>query len=159
MRRGKYQPAQLTFSWEELHVSPSPSPGTEADSKTREAGSCFRFLVSLNVSDLDGLSGRTSPVFCRATEDETLEPSSGRWGNWGMGGPTGCWTLDGSEFPKDAAASSLSAILETRPIPEKYFLSPKACAGILRRASKRGKELDTHLKAGLEAVVAELTSS
>ncbi|MFR8687511.1 MAG: hypothetical protein ACLVFY_14745 [Bacteroides fragilis] len=34
--------------------------------------------------------------------------------------------------------------------PEKYCLSPKACRGILQRASKRGKELPPLLKAALE---------
>jgi hypothetical protein len=38
--------------------------------------------------------------------------------------------------------------------PEKYFLSAKACAGILRRAEKRGKELPTMLREALEEVVA-----
>lgn len=47
---------------------------------------------------------------------------------------------------------SLSEILESK-VSEKYYLSAKACAGILRRAEKRGKELPEHLKAALEAVV------
>lgn len=76
-----------------------------------------------------------------------------------MGGPTESWTLGGSECPSGAVVSSLSDILETGPVPRKFFLSPKACAGILRRASGRGKELDPALKAALEAVAAELTSS
>jgi hypothetical protein len=44
-------------------------------------------------------------------------------------------------FPNDDAVSSLSDILETGDVPQRYFLSPKACSGILRRAEKRGKEL------------------
>ncbi len=35
-------------------------------------------------------------------------------------------------------------------VPEKYYLSPKACQGILRRASARGKELPAILKKALE---------
>lgn len=38
-------------------------------------------------------------------------------------------------------------------VPEKYSLSPKACNGILARASKRGKELPLPLKNALENVV------
>jgi hypothetical protein len=50
------------------------------------------------------------------------------------------WTLNTSEFPRDAVVSSLSQVLA--PVaPPKYFLSPKACAGILRRAEKRKKKL------------------
>lgn len=36
----------------------------------------------------------------------------------------------------------------------KYYLSPKACLGILRRAERRGKELPKMLKDALEEVVA-----
>jgi DNA (cytosine-5)-methyltransferase 1 len=43
----------------------------------------------------------------------------------------------------------LSQILQTT-VPQKYYLSPKACLGILRRASVRGKELPLVLKAALE---------
>src|SRR5688500_12316253 len=34
------------------------------------------------------------------------------------------------ESPNDAAVCSLSQILETGPIPPRFFLSPKACSGI-----------------------------
>ena len=44
------------------------------------------------------------------------------------------------EFPKDAAESSLSQILEANA-PKKYYLSAMACAGILRRIERRGKAL------------------
>ena len=39
--------------------------------------------------------------------------------------------------------------------PKKYFLSPKACAGILRRAARRGKALPTILHHALQAVAGE----
>ena len=51
-----------------------------------------------------------------------------------------CWTPNTGESPKDAVESSLSAILQ-ESAPEKYFLSARACEGILRRAEKRGKKL------------------
>lgn len=35
-------------------------------------------------------------------------------------------------------------------VPERYFLSPKACRGILHRASARGKELPAVLRIALE---------
>jgi hypothetical protein len=44
----------------------------------------------------------------------------------------------------------LSAILQA-DAPEKYFLSKKACEGILRRAAKRGKQLPPMLTEALEA--------
>lgn len=82
-------------------------------------------------------------------------PSSGGWGNAGMASPTECWTLRTSESPSDAVVSSLSDILETRPVPPKYFLSLKAAAGILRRASRRGRELPAELLSALSRVAAE----
>jgi hypothetical protein len=42
--------------------------------------------------------------------------------------------------------------LETRDVPQRFFLSAKACAGILRRAERRGKALPPMLKEALEAV-------
>jgi hypothetical protein len=88
-----------------------------------------------------GWFGRTSPASCPATEDGTLEPSSGSWANSGMGSPTGFLTLSSSEFPSDAAVCSLSDVLETGEVPQRYFLSATACRGILRRAEKRGKPI------------------
>ncbi len=57
-----------------------------------------------------------------------------------------------SEWPNDAAVCLLSQVLETGSIPQKYYLSPKACAGILRRAEKRGKKLPCSLLRALEGI-------
>ena len=56
---------------------------------------------------------------------------------------------NGGAFPKEENVSTLSQILQTR-VPQKYYLTPRACLGILRRASVRGKELPPVLKAALE---------
>ena len=53
------------------------------------------------------------------------------------------------EYPSEENASRLSQILEDSA-PQKYCLSARACAGILNRASKRGKELPQELKDALE---------
>src|SRR3546814_7852157 len=66
-----------------------------------------------------------------------------------MGSPTAFSTLSTSEFPNGAVASSLSDILETGDLPQRYFLSAKACSGILRRAEKRGKTLPLALSRAL----------
>jgi hypothetical protein len=42
--------------------------------------------------------------------------------------------------------------LETSAVPQRFFLSPKACQGILRRAEKRGKLLPTQLEHALRMV-------
>lgn len=53
------------------------------------------------------------------------------------------------ESPKDERGSHLSQILEDSPHP-KYYLSAKACAGILNRADRRGKILPPKLREALE---------
>lgn len=59
------------------------------------------------------------------------------------------WTLNTGESPRDVRESSLSQILEEHP-PRKYYLSRKACLGILRRSAERGKGLPAKLKEALE---------
>ena len=53
------------------------------------------------------------------------------------------------ESPREENVSTLSQILQAQ-VPETYYLSPKACQGILLRASKRGKELPEVLRKALE---------
>lgn len=54
------------------------------------------------------------------------------------------------ESPNVAVASRLSQILEANA-PQKYYLSAKACLGIIRRAERRGKELPPTLREALMA--------
>ena len=74
-----------------------------------------------------------------------------------MGSPTGFLTLNTSEwnhtlgpFPSDGGVCSLSDILETGGVPQRFYLSARACAGILRRAEKRGRALPPSLQQALE---------
>jgi C-5 cytosine-specific DNA methylase len=141
---------QLTFLWAEPPARTSPSPGLERVLLETEALLPSNLCILLDEFVPVGWFGKTSPASCRST-NERLEPSSGSWGNAGMGSPTGFLTLSISEFHSAAVASSLSDILETGDLPQRYFLSPKACAGILRRAEKRGKELPLALREALTA--------
>ena len=148
---------QLTFWWEEPHASPSALPDFGKDSKTHAETSCLLTLQSLHVYGLDGLFGKTSPVSCRPTEDLILVPSSGGWCSWGTGSVTGFSTLNGCEhtgipMPSRNAGDvcSLSDVLETQPLPQRYCLSSKACLGILKRAERRGKKLPQMLRDALE---------
>ena len=140
-------------AWRREAAPAAPLPSTLRD-----------FVVSYN---LDGLFGRTCREFSPATEGATSRTSSARLGNAGILLPTGLWTLNGCEWtgcPEqfrsgDAGFGSsvcgLSDILET--VGEhlrKYCLSLKACAGILRRAASRGKDLPARLKAALLAQIA-----
>jgi hypothetical protein len=143
---------QSTFLLVEPHASLSASPDCVAGWPTHAETWPLNIFAWLNDCGPAGLFGRTSPVSCQATKDGTLVPSSGAWSNAGMGSPTGCLTLSISDWPSDGSVCSLSDILETGDVPQRYYLSPKACAGILRRAAKRGKELPPQLLAALQAV-------
>jgi hypothetical protein len=57
-------------------------------------------------------------------------------------------------FPNDGSVSSLSDILvETSAVPRRFFLSQKACAGILRRVERKKKTLPPLLLRVLKATV------
>lgn len=63
----------------------------------------------------------------------------------------GYWTHNIGESPNAAVESFLSRILQPmEDVPEKYYLSAKACRGILRRAKERGKQLPEELRIALE---------
>jgi hypothetical protein len=57
--------------------------------------------------------------------------------------------LNTGESPNVVDASTLSSILEVNA-PGKYYLSAKACKGILDRVEKRGKVIPPQLKDALE---------
>ena len=59
-------------------------------------------------------------------------------------------TLNTGPAPREPIHRSLSEILESDP-DAGYYLSGRACRGILRRAKERGKELPHQLKAALTA--------
>lgn len=152
--------AQLSiFSSEEPPASPSPSRDCERDWLTLGATSPSPSLPLLTSIAPSGFFGRTSPEFCRHQEGEISVPSCQGWQNSGMGGPTGFLTLSTSEhaafpapFPSDDGVCSLSDVLETGALPQRLFLTARACAGILRRAAARGKELPAPLEAALRQV-------
>ena len=152
--------SQLTFFAEAPPANHSASPDSERDWQTRVATSCSPLVPLLQSIGPAGWFGRTSPVSCHQTTEGTLAPSSGSWQNSGMGSPTAFLTLSTSEWNhtlapslKDDGVCSLSDILQdSGSVPQRYFLSAKACAGILRRAEKRGKVLPPALLAALKAV-------
>ena len=96
---------------------------------------------------------RMSQDCCRAIEDSTSPPSSVKWAKAGIVRRSRgeFWTVGISEWPNEGAECSLSQVLE-KDAPSKYLLSQKACSGILRRATKRGKTLPGMLQEALMAV-------
>ena len=130
----------------------------------------------LSIYDLDSWCGRTFPepspaehqkektsgVFSRRSPElrsvvfQSLDLTPGH-GNllgesyWELISP---WRGDASTLntgvsPREENGSSLSRILQEDP-PKRYYLTRKACLGILRRAVERGKELPEKLKRALE---------
>ena len=63
------------------------------------------------------------------------------------------WTRNSGECPSAARESTLLQILQDNA-PERYYLSARACEGILRRAERRGKVLPAMLREALEEAVA-----
>lgn len=120
----------------------------------------------------DTWSGKTSPERSAPTEEKTLPQSSKKRSKSQSRKPplflylkrdgpqaAASWVKDGAllgeysthsfgESPKDGVESRLSQILEDNPHP-KYYLSAKACRGILNRAERRGKDLPEALKTAL----------
>ncbi len=148
--------AQLTLFAEAPRANPSRSPAFARALLTHGEISPSPSLRSLTDTGLATSSGKMSLASCHQTEEGISLPSSEAWGNWGTGGLTGCWTRSMSEWTgslvpsrNDDGVCSLSDILVTGDVPQRYFLSPKACSGILRRAEKRGKDLPSQLHAAL----------
>ena len=128
----------------------------------------------------DTVSGRTSQALSPPTEEMISKLSSKQLSELKRKGSrclrlritdgrkrTYIWETDGAwltEFstlntgpsPSEEQESTLSQILLAE-VPQKYYLSPKACLGILRRASVRGKELPEVLRKALERQADGLT--
>lgn len=98
----------------------------------------------------DGCCLRTYPDSFPQTPAEISPSFSRRWPTSGFTtSPGECWTAATSECPNDGDASSSlpDVLLET--VPERFYLSPRAAAGILRRAQKRGRTLPQPLHQAL----------
>jgi len=128
---------QLTFWSEARHASHSASLGSDEGLMIREVISCSSISQLLGTFARLGSFGKMCPEYYPAMADAISDHSSRAWPNSGMGSLTGCLTLSSSEFPSDADVSSLLGILETGDLPQRYFLSAKACKGLIRRQERR----------------------
>ncbi len=160
----------------EHRVKTSVSPGNAPASTGNDPASTGPISASGSPSALSGLSGRTWQALCPPT---TVWTSHKSWlPSWAqmslfppMDGQAQVWplgrgdhvsgdssTLNTSECPNAAVVSSLSDVLEAHVHP-RFFLSPRAAAGILRRAEKRGRGLPESLQRSLEALAAQASVS
>ncbi len=106
----------------------------------------------------DGQLLRMSPDFYPQTGETISESSSTGFANSGIAWAGRYWTRKTSESRNAADACSLSQVLESE-VSERYYLSAKAAAGILRRAERRGKKLPERLEAALRTVAGRATPS
>lgn len=126
-----------------------------------------KYIIWENVAG--AFSSNKGEDFRRVLEEITQSnismPKSGKWATAGMVGNEGpggtfsvqhgdCLTLNFGECPNVENVSTLSMILEM-DVPDKYFLSAKACWGIIRRAETRNKEIPVILKIALLERIAE----
>ena len=147
-----------TSSAEEAPAKTCPLPDDALASLVSAAACSGTSFASWMMSAPLGCCLRTCRVYSLPTADEISQPSFEPLPSSGMAWPGGCLTHNSSEWPSDAAVSSLSDVLEApQNVPPKYYLSSRACAGILRRAERRGRELPQSLKLALEQVAAQQT--
>lgn len=158
-RKSKASTDQSSFLSEEPLANRSVWPADDPDwipAMVSWPSSFFAWLIAYAPN---GWFGKTSPVSCLFEADGTLVPSLGRWQSSGIGSRTEFWTLSTCEWTgfgepshNDDGVSSLWEIVETGGLPQRFFLTRKACEGILRRAEKRGRLLPPALREALEAV-------
>ena len=118
-------------------TSPEPSPAGNRRGRTSALSSRKLFeLSSIPYQFLDLTPGAGNLL--GAFYWEILSPWRGE-----------SLTLNTGASPRDAAVSTLWQILEDKPHP-RYYLTRKACLGILRRSSERDKPLPTALRSALE---------
>ena len=147
---------QALFQTEELSLEDSlvktyPWLENVLDLLAKEAHYSTKSPESPTKQKRSGSSSKTSPVYLTVNEERTWEQLSERWLTSGTAYPGGCLMLKTLESPSGGAvSSSLRDVLEIQPVPQKYFLSAKACQGILHRAAKRGKILPERLAKALE---------
>ncbi len=164
---------QSTFWPEERPASPSPSRANAAASPTNAATYASLSAKWPITSIQPGYSGKTYPASlvqwimrsdaCWENYVALVPPSNRQqdgntslaawWPDPGEPWHGGSWTPNGTEYPNaaDVSLSLLQEVLETGPLPTRYFLSETACQGILRRAAKRGKKLPPALERALKA--------
>ena len=127
-------------------VNPSRPPASERDWMTRAVNSLLPISTLLLDCARNGSSGKTFLV------ESTLpcRESSTRLQKAGIAVPGAYWTLSVSEYRRDAVDYSLSDILETGEVQQRYYLTPKAAQGYLNRCTDPTK-MPAELRAALIA--------
>ena len=110
-----------------------------APTEEKISGPCWKNLPAWNNQTLQFLDLRVGGA--GGAKPEQSPETDGLW----LGDSL---MLNIGESPREESVSLLSQILEDN-VPQKYYLSARACQGILARASRRGKPLPELLKNAL----------
>lgn len=113
-------------------------PERSAQTAEKTSAPCWKNLPAWKNQTLQFLDLRGG---ADGAKPEQLPEMDGPW----LGDSS---TLNIGECPREENVSLLSWILQV-DVPEKYYLSAKACRGILTRASRRGKKLQELLETAL----------
>jgi len=132
-----------------------PAPVRDASHHNRTQTTTPRPGSDPTTEDVTSLSSSESSVASPPTSPPTVGATGGSAAAPSAASPGVCWTLDISESPNGAVACSLSDVLQTGAVPQRFYLSAKAAQGILRRAEKRERVLPSALLLALRAVAAE----
>lgn len=149
----------LTLLSEAARARASVKRDSEEDCRTIDLVLHSRIASVLNRFNPNGYCGKTYLGYCPVTTGKTTELSSQSLMNSGIVYRGQYWTANGFPYRKEGGACSLSDVLEDGNVPQKYYLSQKACAGILRRARKRGKAIPPALETALETVASQELSA
>ena len=123
----------------QLSLFGKTSPGHSAPTEEKISEPCWKNLPAWNNQTFQFLDLRVGGA--DGANPEQSQETDGAW----LGDSL---TLNIGEFPNAERESLLSQILEVN-VPQKYFLSARACQGILTRASRRGKKLPDLLQMAL----------
>jgi len=139
-----------TFPWREW--------ATDQGLRGSDLDSFMSFVDSLKEVAPELCYSKTLRAYLARTREEILQLWSGRWPTSGILSDGVCLTAKTSESPNRAKGSTLSGVIETGSVPEKYFLKPSAAQGMLRRANRMGRPLFRPLRQALE-MLAEVAPS
>ena len=152
--------------------STKPAAKTAARHDNADGNSVSRFYQAPQLRNNNSKEPFQDNKTSRASSTPAAMPSVISWAHWpekavrsnrqgkngrtlvvcldpGAASPGACSTLNISVSPNAASACFLWQVVILISIPQKYFLSARACAGILVRASRRGKTLPALLDLAL----------
>ena len=114
----------------------------------QERSAVTRARTSRQSSKKSSASQTKNPMYLSLRRENGRQPDA----SWATISPSlgECLMPNTGECPKEESVSTLSQILEETP-HQKYYLSEKACLGILRRATAGDIKTGTH-KAGTDDV-------